>query len=369
MSTNRKKLAFACLAIFMGILFALLSAELGVRLFLPSRGMNPMNYKVTGKGYRAYKPETSFKVVNEAMENIVVSADKRGFRNPEGAELEAEAILLGDSFIAAVNTPDGATLADVLRSAGLKVYNCGIDGAGSFEELAATRDILPLAPKARILILFFYLGNDFRDNYFTIPEALGAAAKEPKKSLTNKVFGRSALFRVLHECLYLFKVWKKGSLDLMESYPLAETMSLMDAPPKEFLLAEKRTAAYLALFKDEARERGVEALVVGIPSKAQTIKNFKAISRFDCDPKAQKLAKTAEKEGFSFDAPDHRLSELCKKANLDYISLLPLFREKQNDGIFYEKDMHWTGKGQAVTASFLMPELLTRMGPSAKTGK
>ena len=157
-------------------------AEVTLRLLLPSTTIAMMRggHYVWYAGYNTYAPQTYWQGGNEAGEQFVVSFDEMGLRNPLQSLTRADVVLLGDSFIAADNTPVEHTLVGELRAAGIASYNAGVDGAGTFNEVHLLRDHLR-AWHGRIVVVAFYLGNDFRDNYGEelVPEPSTAAAMRP----------------------------------------------------------------------------------------------------------------------------------------------------------------------------------------------
>ena len=113
-------------------------AEVTLRLLLPSttlammRGGAPY---VAYAGYTTYVPQTHWQGGNEAGQQFDVSYDEMGLRNPPQSLARADVLVLGDSFIAADNTPAEHTLVGELRAAGIASYNAGVDGVGTFNEV------------------------------------------------------------------------------------------------------------------------------------------------------------------------------------------------------------------------------------------
>jgi hypothetical protein len=118
--------------------------EIMLRLLLPSTTIALMRggHYVWYAGYRTYVPLAHWPGGNEAGEQFEVSFDEMGLRNPTQSLARADVMVLGDSFIAADNTPIEHTLVGELRAAGVASYNAGVDGAGTFNEVHLLRDHL-----------------------------------------------------------------------------------------------------------------------------------------------------------------------------------------------------------------------------------
>ncbi len=101
---------------------------------------------------------------NQTGEYVRYTSDEHGFRNPPGtwAHPHYDIALVGDSFTMGACEPEGGTLGDWLRTVHPATVNLGSSGSGPLIELAALREYLPdLRP--RLVVWFFYEGNDLRD--------------------------------------------------------------------------------------------------------------------------------------------------------------------------------------------------------------
>jgi len=116
-------------------------------------------------GFYTYPPGSKFHFPNEDGKEIRVETDEYGLRNRPGTLAQAEAIILGDSFISAINTLQEQTLTGRLFQYSVKAYNAGMSGYSTYNEIYLLRYLVERA-QPKIIILCFYLGNDFRENYF-----------------------------------------------------------------------------------------------------------------------------------------------------------------------------------------------------------
>jgi hypothetical protein len=339
-------------------------AEATLRLLLPSttitmmRGGNYLWYA----GYKTYVPQTSWRGGNEARERFEVSFDEMGLRNPPQSLALADVMVLGDSFIAANNTPKEHTVVGELRAAGIASYNAGVDGAGSFEEVHLLRDHLRNW-RGHIVVVAFYLGNDFHDNYGDqlVPEASTAAAAQPVRgSIGNAI---RAACKALFTCNWSYHQIYLGliegeSRDPMKSFALSEMEMLAAGRSAASDIAIARTRQAFAEFARIAALRGFKMLVVGVPSEAQVLQRLHEVEGFEIDSRADNYGKALIRDrGLDFDRPDRLASSLAAEAGFSYVSLLPLFREHKDEKLYYQIDLHWTAVGEKLAAEILVPRL------------
>lgn len=353
----RVRPAFVLVLSLVGLLAGLLLAELGLRaaaLFAAQPVVAESRYRPM-EGYYTYRPNASFDYVNEAGERVVTRTDERGLRNPTGYFDDAEVLLTGDSFIAAVNTPEGATLAARLRDAGLKTYNAGVDGTGTFQQLRLLRS-LTAEFRGRAIVVGFYLGNDFRDNYWERPIADSAAYKpsgtgfalDPRIAAACSYI---AVCRLLRDRLVIGHIQGQAS-DPMGSYALSE-MLLIRAVGRAIGVALENSRLALDEISRMARDRRQQLIILGIPSKASVLGSFREIASFANDPRAVDFAMETVHAGYSWNRPDDELAAICSDLGIQYVSLLKPFRAAHPGRLFYDFDVHWTAAGQALAAEIV----------------
>ena len=162
MSLTRKILFWFILLALAGIL-SLAAAELMLRLTVKTQDQLP-GY-VSHSNFYTYPPDIKFSFTNEDGKQISIHTDENGLRNQPGALEKADVILVGDSFIFGINTNQEQTLTGCLLRKGIKAYNAGMGGYSTYNELFLLRNLIRKVHPSSV-ILFFYLGNDFHDNYF-----------------------------------------------------------------------------------------------------------------------------------------------------------------------------------------------------------
>lgn len=175
-----RRLAGKLLAIGLGLVFALVLAECGLRLAGVGR---PVFHRPDGTYGMVLIPGATGTFVNEGRAAVEVNAD--GFRDVRHPKTKPAATLriavLGDSFTEALQVPRSqafwAVLAEQLGGcaalAGRKVetMSFGVSGYGTAQELLLLqRRVWDWSPD--VVVVAFLTGNDVADNH----PALGAAA-------------------------------------------------------------------------------------------------------------------------------------------------------------------------------------------------
>lgn len=91
-------------------------------------------------------------------------SDEHGFNNPPGiwSRSRVDLALVGDSFVQGFCVDDEESIAGRLRTEFDGVINLGLLGSGPLTELAVLREWGPVT-KPRIVVWFFWEGNDFAD--------------------------------------------------------------------------------------------------------------------------------------------------------------------------------------------------------------
>ena len=101
---------------------------------------------------------------NESGQYIVYESDEHGFHNPRGIwrDGSADIVTLGDSYAHGTCVSSERNFVGVIRSQYPATINLGVNGDGPLAMLATLKEYgLPLKPK--IVLWFYYEGNDLRD--------------------------------------------------------------------------------------------------------------------------------------------------------------------------------------------------------------
>ena len=370
----RARPAFVVVVIILTIIGSLAAVELAFRLASSeSRTAAAVEAKFRVRrhdGYYTRPRNTTFSAGNERGQTISIETDEKGLRNPPGSYSAADTIVLGDSFVENVNTPAALTLVGQLRARGIHAYTAGVIAMGTFSEFYLLRDHLPDSG-TRTVVLGFYLGNDFHDNYWgnfiegEEARAMPALVTSGKRSSVSsriagvvaRVCSHSQTCRWVHGEVFGGRLDRMVA-DPMTSWAIAEMLMLRSTDPRAEVAVIK-TKAVLGKIAALVASRGGRLLVLGIPSKGQVLRSFKEIEGFMDDSRSPQFASETFRGEFSWDRPDRILSDLCGELTIPYVSLLDAFRSAAQQEPYYNLDAHWRDVGQHIAADVLTPALAT----------
>ena len=233
----RTGLVFSSLALSAGIAWSVWPKP-RVDPSKPTTWVTP-NY-VRHSGYYTFEPNTRLERINERHERIVISIDEHGLRNPPGALPSSRVLVLGDSFVNALASRDDQTFTAVLSKILDKpVYNAGVHGYSTFQVTRLMRDLLKKGANSETVVLVFFLGNDFRDNYMD---------------------------------------WARQSeVGWMASYGVSQLLSYRKTPTDQFQKAFRKTGEALDQLKALCADQGRRLVVVGVPARARYFSPLKNI--------------------------------------------------------------------------------------------
>jgi hypothetical protein len=336
---------------------------------------------VAHEGYTAYKPNLRFQFTNERGVKVEVATDAGGFRNDPGRERSARILLLGDSFVAAINTIEEATVAGQLRTLGYDVYNGGSDGSGTFNQLAIMEKLLA-GGSFNAVVLLFFTGNDFHDNFMTQDAVVAATARQAAAAAetansSDASFGTIAARPAWRQkildacnrsraCQYFYNnVWL-GQVRGYARDPWADRryfhMYLMTgAARSEIDRAVTKTRVALDAMQRLAARAGVSFVVVSIPSRSEVYRSwydFMVSRTVSSETLLNLLADTPA----DFDRPERTIRELCGELRIPYHSLLRDMRAAPLPMRLYGVlDEHWVAEGEAIGAKSIA-EFLSKKG-------
>lgn len=314
-------------------------------------------------GYYTRIPGRTASFTNEGGVNIALHIDGNGLRNPEGAFEASDIWILGDSFVLAVNTPDRETLVDRLRQKGLGVYNAGMDGFGTFEAFNLLRSLMA-KKKPRLVVLMFYMGNDFKDN------VTAGSSLPHTKNIFDKAFVKAYNFLNQHLVWSAFARYLTGKMvgqyakllyGNMASYCVSE-LSLYGVPSGDELAKIRQpTASALHSMKNFLDQEGVTFFVAAIPSKAQVDRSVLEVSGCHQDQQFQGfILKLLRDRNIDFDAPLKMLQDICQEEGIALIELTKNFRSAYPHKLYYQFDAHWNASAQQLTSDILARFIVTQ---------
>lgn len=94
---------------------------------------------------------------------ITFESDRFGLRNPDDVwNKDNQIIILGDSFLQGACVEEPEMISSRIRNEFPSTLNLGIGGNGPLVELASLKEFAP-ASEMKLVVMFFYGGNDFND--------------------------------------------------------------------------------------------------------------------------------------------------------------------------------------------------------------
>ncbi len=349
-----------------------------------------IRYQSTPTGLYFLAPGQRGQHTSSCFDTSPVSTTEHGFRGSADHE-SPEVIVLGDSFVEALQIPDGLTAAELLEDRiGRPIINAGVSGYATTHALQAWRERLaPLKP--RLLVLFVYLGNDISGNACALSQTLppcgrledGKVRFLPKSSLVASgdptaggpeasVSSGGDKFRVFlraHLALYALahdlRVMLRGAVAELDGHVDRRWGLYRENMPPEWHEAWLVTEAALAALKQETDVAGTKLVLVSIPEYIALSTNPARLIRFGTGSSFPK--------DFDSGLPSRRLMEIAQRLDIPALDLLPImtrYRDKftlKPPYFSFSCDGHWNPLGHALAANALAAFLeQRRLIPAAK---
>lgn len=283
-------------------------------------------------------------------------------------------LLLGDSFThsyAKFEDKWGTKIEDLL---GYRVLKCGVPGYGTRAELYKAKNIISRVSYPPKIIIVGYYVNDLQDDYLFPETTVVEGVKTFDRSL-DVTTGRITMSENLEA---QFQIWKKYGLRTYPDYPLIQRTKFilrqssiiynmlyyyLNNPPSSkwsnpnlhfynydwIDIAWEIHYENLRAFKRLAEKNKSKLLILIIPPKYQVYQErYNNISNIDIEK------------------PNKTLHKFFKEEGIDYIDLLPYFKESSENRIkgktkdlYWKYDSHWNKKGNYF-AGLLVSEYLLK---------
>jgi hypothetical protein len=288
----------------------------------------------------------------DSSKRIKIQYDRNGFRNPRDI-VEADIVVVGDSYIEASMTPDEDLSTSILaRLQGKAVANLGSSGYGPPQELGVLKRYgIPLHPKT--VIWAFYEGNDVSD------------MKGYERNATNLTeeskFWQDFWFRSLSRNLLAvyFRPSERTCVPSPRIQPYQAKFTDHDqmvspvffAPPDDVDTFpsddDLRAAAnYIVEAATLCRERNIRFIVAFVPDKYRVYAGLSNVALTTDEIRSWKLD----------DAPA-RLERILAAMvpGLEYMDLTPVLQAESRRGVptYLSDDTHWSAEGHRVVAQAL----------------
>src|SRR3989338_282064 len=278
-------------------------------------------------------------------------------------------VALGDSFTEAshVRLEQGFTkileskLKDKTKNS--RVVNCGIGNTGTDQQYLFLR-LECIKYKPRIVILNFYTGNDFANNYASL-----IYSYKDGKLIDKRPIEFTAIQRMLHFLNTRFHTVKLAERIFLDSEstrnflikiglyktgePYQYNISLQDLYFTNSELSDagfEKTFLILDELANYTNSNGTSLIVVIIPTKEQ-VDSRKYSEHFGI------YRDTGVK--INITQPNMLLADYLSRNNIDYIDLLPYFKaQNKNNSFYFEHDEHFNEKGHQLAANAIYENLI-----------
>ena len=347
-------------------------AEIGVRFFAPE---TQRKYQFDENLGAVGIPDITFKYQTKEFGALTHRTNSLGFVDSE-YKLEKDKnvyriVFLGDSWLAALQVPREKTFCKVLENKLNKLYpdkkfeviNLGLDGIATGKEYLFLREI-GLKYNPDLVILMFYAENDVEYNsleisedktepYFDLVDGSLKQVKYPEPYFKNKLISFINKYfwspRFFYQKLELVKsrineFRNKSAGESNKSFP-----QHLNVYKKDYDLKWERAweiaEALINKMKATAKEKGANFVLVSLPY------------RFEVNPllwneilDEYPVMKNTE---WDLEKPSRILRDFSRKSGIDYLGLLPTFREfisKTGEEIYGD---HFNSKGHELTAELI----------------
>ena len=390
LSLGRRLLAASLLAGF-GIALALVTLEVGVRVLhlVPSRFWQPdpvLGTKlIPGMSGWWTQEEHEFTVP------VRINADgRRDLERPvQKAPGTYRILLLGDSFVEAMQVPIEQTFARRLEAAlagaaapRVEVMSMGVSGYGTASQYLWYREH-GRAYQADLVLLSFYPGNDVRNNSPTLETALRPEYDSDgtlRRVIAGKTAGdgrrgwaaSSAAFTYFRKLLITGqpeladRLAHLGLLDAaaVRPVPIVDGVPLdywvyAAAPPASWADAWAHTDYLLDALHHAVAGAGARLMVMVVTAREQIYPG----------DWAEILHTYPAMQGVTWDlnGPERRVLAWCNRAGVPCIQLSPAFLARRDtERLHYIHDGHWTAAGHALAAQTVANFLLGGSWPPAQ---
>lgn len=275
---------------------------------------------------------------------VNVKINSQGFRGPAVAIPKPQDVkriaVLGDSFVAGLQVKeDGlltAKLQDLLSQNGQKfeVLNFGVSGYGIDQKYLMLEKRIPkYNPDLVILFLSTNDINDLRKNTIVSKrdgklEFKSFPKDTPLQRLTKRWLRKSYIVNLIYVRLIAPQARTQGGV----GGPL-EVQVAQGRQTEEINYYLDQTKALIKSAQDTASKNGARLLVAFGADFVQSNPKY-----------AEELPKS--------DKINLQMAEFVKSHNIEFVDLLPIFREKvaQGEILFFPQNQHWNERGHQLVA-------------------
>ncbi len=295
-------------------------------------------------------PDYDFKLNSQGFKDVEFTVEK-----PAGID---RILGIGDSFAYGV-VPYQYNYLTLLEeklnqsSKKTEVINMGIPGMGPRDYLSIfVNEGLKLKPDK--VVVFFYIGNDFLDNFMT------AKLRTEEKSYVIALI--KSLIKI--QSNYQGKVINPTSVKYNDNQPtFNDEKYLKDTVNKSNMFVRNPADGIFKSFVADAVQdlikiqqicdsQKIPLTVVIIPDEVQVNTQLQKQVKDAFDPNDPNL--------LDFELPNRMLTEQLQQANIDYLDLLPSFKAaSQQTRLYKPNDTHWNIAGNRLAAELITQHLIS----------
>jgi len=393
-SSSGRRLLGGLILVGFGVGLAFLTLELGVRMLhlVPDRFWRPD--PVLGS---ALIPNASGWWTQEEHEFVVpVQINRDGRRDLDRSRDKTPGttriLLLGDSFVEALQVPIGDTFARGLeRRLGeataqpVEVVSMGVSGYGTASEYLWYRDVGHLY-HPDIVVLSFYPGNDVRNNSPTLEPALPpiydadgtlqrvSAGKSGEGAPSG--LNRSRAYTYLRKLILTrqpdlaarLSDWGLINPTALRPVPLENGVPVdywvyASTPPPAWQDAWARTEGLVGKLRDAVQADGARFVVMVVTAREEIYpQDWQEI--LETYPPMQQMS-------WDVQGPERRVLDWCARTDTTCVALSPAFfaARDQAPRLHWHADGHWTAAGHALAAETMTKFLRANGQPAAQVAE
>lgn len=393
-----KRLVAVLVLVALGVGLGAASLEVVVRLFFPVSDFFWQFDPVIGM---KLIPGKRGQAVRRGVFDTRIEVNSIGFRDYEHPLVKPagvrRVVLLGDSFLEAIQVPFDRSVTPLLKSrlqnvsGRTELFNFGVSGFGTAREYLTLREYgLRYKPD---LVLLFFVGNDVSDNsrrlqglpYVPYPQTTpdGELARDGAgrplftpfadqssrlSFMTGLLKNQSKSYRFLREMIdnspglnrLLYQLRLVSTPPETVNAPGGDNFGFYEIyrlqPKPAWAEAWRLTEDLMLATRDLAAANGAKFGVVLIP----------AYWEVDSQRWEQALAQLPAMRGAALDLeqPSKRLTQFLAAHGVPVINLLPPFRERAAGlpPLYLKSDAHWTADGHKLAADLLAEPVEALLG-------
>lgn len=371
MEMDSKEILIGGLLFIASFIILLLILEIGIRIIdpFPPSGA-PEGLFSEQRGISGLTPGYQAVMVQKEFCNRI-SINPEGFRDDSYSLSKPQntfrILMLGDSFQFGwgVEKPEiyseiaEAKLNGIFEKK-IEILSMGVPAVGTVHELKLLKE-KGLAYRPDLVVLAYMVGNDLNDNINykeyedkedsieSFPSAFSDVVNSMKSALKANTHiywwvRQKTLYNPVMRLLF-------DRLNVLKMEPLVEYLQMNRSD--NYQEGWNKTNTLILEAKDIAKKNGAGFLLVLIPSRIQ-------VNHQEWDSVLHLY--NWDKNAFDTEKPNSILIDFAESNGIDYLDLLPYFRqESQTQRLYYIYDGHWNKEGHALASEYLLNYIVSKI--------